>query len=247
MANFTRGQTFGATEQVTNTKLHALVDSATISSIVNADIDASAAIVDTKLAAISSANKVSGSGLFNLSSIVSTAGMIPGINLQTSLASIQSIQMVNTITEFSTDGTLGGNSDSAVPTEKATLTAITTLGIPSGLISMWSGTIATIPSGWVLCDGTNSTPNLKNRFIVGADADDGGVAKSTVTGSALQTSDGVMPAHTHQLLSRLNDSGNYPKAGGAQNNAGTTYTTESTGTGTKVISVFYALAYIMKT
>jgi hypothetical protein len=49
---------------------------------------------------------------------------------------------------------------------------------------MWSGTIATIPAGWVLCDGANSTPDLRNRFIVCADADVGGVAKTTVEGAA---------------------------------------------------------------
>ena len=40
--------------------------------------------------------------------------------------------------------------------------------IPVGGIIMWSGTIASIPSGWALCDGTNSTPNLTDKFIVGA-------------------------------------------------------------------------------
>ena len=41
-------------------------------------------------------------------------------------------------------------------------------GIPSGFIGMWSGATDTIPSGWVLCDGNNSTPDLRNKFIVGA-------------------------------------------------------------------------------
>jgi hypothetical protein len=35
---------------------------------------------------------------------------------------------------------------------------------------MWSGTIASIPAGWVLCDGSNSTPDLRARFIKGAAA-----------------------------------------------------------------------------
>lgn len=39
---------------------------------------------------------------------------------------------------------------------------------PIGTIQMWGGTIASIPSGWKLCDGTNGTPNLIDRFIVGA-------------------------------------------------------------------------------
>ena len=40
--------------------------------------------------------------------------------------------------------------------------------VPTGGIIMWSGATSNIPSGWVLCDGNNSTPNLQNRFIVGA-------------------------------------------------------------------------------
>ncbi|HCP45659.1 MAG TPA: hypothetical protein DIU15_06440, partial [Deltaproteobacteria bacterium] len=39
--------------------------------------------------------------------------------------------------------------------------------IPSGGIIMWSGSTATIPAGWSLCDGTNGTPDLLNRFIKG--------------------------------------------------------------------------------
>ena len=41
-------------------------------------------------------------------------------------------------------------------------------GVPVGGIIMWSGATNNIPSGWVLCDGNNSTPNLQDRFIVGA-------------------------------------------------------------------------------
>ena len=40
--------------------------------------------------------------------------------------------------------------------------------IPKGVIVMWSGTLATIPAGWALCDGTNGTPDLQNKFIRGA-------------------------------------------------------------------------------
>lgn len=115
--------------------------------------------------------------------------------------------------------------------------------VPSGVIVMWSGTIASIPTGWVLCDGSNSTPDLRNRFIVAADADDSGVAKSTITGSALQSHDtGVMPAHTHSVTVLSGGSG----LGNGGNSNCSTSTTGSTGTGTKVIAVFYALAFIMK-
>lgn len=40
--------------------------------------------------------------------------------------------------------------------------------VPRGIITMWSGATNAVPSGWALCDGNNGTPNLKDRFIVGA-------------------------------------------------------------------------------
>jgi len=41
-------------------------------------------------------------------------------------------------------------------------------GVPKNAIIMWSGAIDQIPEGWALCDGTNGTPNLRDRFVVGA-------------------------------------------------------------------------------
>lgn len=64
-------------------------------------------------------------------------------------------------------------------------------------IKMFGGAIANIPSGWQLCNGTNGTPDLRNRFIVCADADVGGIAKSTISGAAAQT--GGTTTHTHQV------------------------------------------------
>ena len=126
--------------------------------------------------------------------------------------------------------------------------------IPAGGIILWSGTIATVPTGWVLCDGSNSTPDLTNRFIVGADADDSGTAKSTVTGAALQTSDGVIPAHSHSLAGKeltTNGTNLTTHVSSGKTDPGTNIDVSSAmsdyGTGTKVIATFYALAYIMKT
>jgi hypothetical protein len=73
-------------------------------------------------------------------------------------------------------------------------------GFPSGGIIMWSGSIATIPSGWLLCDGTNSTPDLRNRFVIGAFVDNAGVANTTITGSNTQTGgskDAIVVSHSH--------------------------------------------------
>jgi hypothetical protein len=84
-------------------------------------------------------------------------------------------------------------------------TWLSTAAAPSfvaGMIMLWSGSIATIPSGWLLCDGTSSTPDLRNRFIIGAFSDDSGTAKTTVTGSATQTGgskDAIVVSHTHTI------------------------------------------------
>ena len=70
----------------------------------------------------------------------------------------------------------------------------------TGMIMMWSGTIATIPTGWVLCNGSNSTPDLRNRFVIGAHSDTAGVAYTTITGSNTTTGgtkDAIVVSHTH--------------------------------------------------
>ena len=80
----------------------------------------------------------------------------------------------------------------------------------TGMIMMWSGTIATIPTGWVLCNGSNSTPDLRNKFIIGAHSDTAGVAYSTVTGSNTQsggTKDAINVSHTHTATSAVTDPG----------------------------------------
>jgi hypothetical protein len=72
----------------------------------------------------------------------------------------------------------------------------------TGMIMMWSGTIATIPSGWLLCNGSSGTPDLRNRFVIGAFSDDSGTAKTTVTGTSTQTGgskDAIVVSHTHTI------------------------------------------------
>lgn len=68
---------------------------------------------------------------------------------------------------------------------------------PTGGIILWSGSVANIPTGWALCDGTNSTPDLRNRFVVGAgdtySVDGTGGNNSTTLTTA------NLPAHTHSF------------------------------------------------
>lgn len=74
-------------------------------------------------------------------------------------------------------------------------TDLNTRLMPSGGIIMWSGAQADIPSGWVLCDGNNSTPDLRGRFVVGA----GGAYSVGATGgnTSVALSESNIPSHTH--------------------------------------------------
>jgi len=70
-------------------------------------------------------------------------------------------------------------------------------GVPKGVVVMWAGKISDIPEGWALCDGYNGTPDLRDRFIVGARQDDSGVTKTNVTGELTKSGDGQILSHSH--------------------------------------------------
>lgn len=83
------------------------------------------------------------------------------------------------------------DSDAKVPTAQLPT------GIPSGVITMWAGTLLNIPAGWSLCDGTGGTPDLRERFIVGTPngvnpGDTGGSDSITLVVNNL-------PSHTHGI------------------------------------------------
>lgn len=84
--------------------------------------------------------------------------------------------------------------------------------IPVRGIVMWSGTIAEIPVGWALCDGTNGTPDLRDKFIIGAGTDNASVASTNITGAATKTGgskDLAVPAHTHTFSANTNTAGTH--------------------------------------
>jgi len=152
-------------------------------------------------------------------------------------------------------------------TQIATTAFVAATIIPAGVIVLWSGSVASIPSGWYLCDGTNGTPNLRDRFVVGAGST---YAVAATGGSA----DAVVVSHNHSATSSVVDSGHshtidtlvsgggpdkvYPGAAGGNLNIASTNsavtgisvnTTIATagvsGTGAN-LPPYYALAYIMK-
>jgi len=120
-----------------------------------------------------------------------------------------------------------------------------TLSVPRGLIVMWSGRMLDIPTGWQLCDGTNGTPDLRDRFIVGAGQ---GYSVGNTGGEAMHTlTIAEIPAHSH-TYNNSNKSGNQADGGSPRNTGDQEGITSSTGGGQPHENrpPYYALAYIMK-
>ena len=177
---------------------------------------------------------------------------------------------LNVTGAFQLDGTAGA-SGQVLLSAGGSNTPTWGAGFVTGMIMMWSGTIATIPSGWLLCNGTSGTPDLRNRFIVGAFSDNAGVANTTITGSSTQTGgskDAIVvshthtitdPGHTHTASLNAQTNVNNSTSGGDQRPASgtTTITTNSNTTGISInttgssgtnanLPPYYALAFIMK-
>lgn len=109
----------------------------------------------------------------------------------------------------------------------------------SGIIAIWSGSIVTIPSGWVICDGNNGTPDLRNNFVVGAgdtyavDANGGNVLH-------FHGFSGDGHVHLMQAGSDILLGDGYNANTGANAAAGNTDNANG-------LPPYYALAFIMKT
>lgn len=117
--------------------------------------------------------------------------------------------------------------------------------VPSGFIGMWSG--VTAPTGWYLCDGTNGTPDLRNRFIVGA----GTSYAIGATGGAdtVTLNETQIPSHTHTISATSSGAGGHNHsvsvsdpghthtftAGAAYGTPTTYYQAYAAGAGTNVV------------
>jgi len=119
--------------------------------------------------------------------------------------------------------------------------------IESGMSIIWTGAISAIPSGYVICDGANSTPDYTDRFVIHADADAAGTNNVDDTGGVSTHAITVaeLAIHNHTDLSTSGGTGE----GAAEtiyNEAGTTGNAGS-GSAHTNRDKYYASAYIMKT
>lgn len=151
---------------------------------------------------------------------------------------------------------------------KTVVAAEISAALPAGTIVLWSGSVASIPTGWVLCNGSNSTPDLRNRFIVGAGStyavDATGGSADAIVVSHTHTATVTDPGHTHTLSPTNRQVYNSGASGSAgQYNGGETFTQLTMSSATTGITVansstgssgtnanlppYYALCYIMKT
>jgi len=111
--------------------------------------------------------------------------------------------------------------------------------IPSGVILLWFGAIIDIPAGWVICDGNNGTPNLQDRFLVGA----GDTYNPDNTGGAVNHNhDFTGDGHSHTFGGGVGIAGGIDVSSNtsADPAAGTTDNGSS-------LPPYHALAHIMKT
>jgi len=132
--------------------------------------------------------------------------------------------------------------------------------MPIGIIALWLGTLASIPSGWALCDGASGTPDLRDRMIVGAAtnlSDLGGTSAGGNHSHTAPTAHSHNAAHTHQasldshtaavgmILSGSTTSRTHSHAGTSNGSAGgTSGTTAETITAGTALPPYRTVAYI---
>ena len=155
---------------------------------------------------------------------------------------------------------------SALPTGVATYNVIdNSNNVPKGLIAMWSG--PTLPTGWVVCDGTNGTPDLRGQFVMGTSTNHalgstGGEEQHTLSTNEMPSHSHTVndPGHAHGVSGSVaqpnlsgpawsSAPGNGPNYNLTTNRSTTGITTQSMGGGSahNNLPPFVVLYYIMKT
>lgn len=147
-----------------------------------------------------------------------------------------------------------------------TLSAVIPPFFPAGGIVLWSGAMDAVPAGWALCDGENNTPDLRDRFVLGAGPNyaagaSGGsaTASTSFSGStgATTLAEWQMPSHAHgytapaRLSSGPTDGGYAPASTsgattGYSGSSGAHSHSMSASASVSTLPPYYALAYIMK-
>jgi Phage Tail Collar Domain len=193
--------------------------------------------------------------LANFSNSLDTSGGVPPSQLNAPVP----------LSKGGTNGTTAATARTNLGLAIGTDVAAQAYSVPAGGIIMWSGSVASIPSGWLLCNGTSGTPNLTDRFVIGAGSAYGVAATG---GSA----DAIVVSHTHTATSTVTDPGHNHTYSVVQTSGGpsggtvsyTSTATVNTGNRTTGITVgttnasagasgtnanlppYYALAFIMK-
>lgn len=131
--------------------------------------------------------------------------------------------------------------DAAQVTADAALVVASQVPVPTGVICLWSGLVTEIPSGWAICNGSNGTPDLRGKFVMGSNTSTnlpgatGGANTHNHTATAANTTADTtigattltiaqMPTHKHSAVF----------TGGTGTKAGISYTTTNSGANTSV-------------
>jgi len=127
---------------------------------------------------------------YNASSNTVTAGTFSGSGA--SLTSLNASNLQSGTVAVARIPNLNANKITAGTIADARLTN-TSLFV-TGMIMLWYGSVASIPSGWVLCDGNNSTPDLRNRFVIGS-----GSGSSYPINQTGGSADATLVSHSHTI------------------------------------------------
>jgi hypothetical protein len=158
-------------------------------------------------------NGLSGSaGNFSISGALAVTGTT-SLTGATTLSSTLAVTGTSTFTGIPSGPTAAPGTNT---TQLATTAFVLANGIPSGTIVLWSGSIGSIPSGWLLCNGSSGTPDLRDRFVVGA----GSTYAVAATGG---NANATLPSHTHTASTTISNAAHqhYVVFNAEQGNEGT--------------------------
>jgi len=133
-----------------------------------------------------------GNGSLTLTAWSNVASSIKiGSDGNTTLTGNATVTGTTTLTGVATAPTAANGTSN---TQIATTAFVINNGVPRGCIMLWSGSIGSIPSGWALCNGTNGTPNLIDRFVVSA-------GSKYPVGATGGSTDAIVVSHSHTAYS----------------------------------------------